>query len=46
VTARRRILLVAQISPPSSIVAARRIGGLARELSRLGHDVTVLTSVV
>jgi glycosyltransferase involved in cell wall biosynthesis len=46
VTAPRRILLVAQISPPSSMVAARRIGGLAKELGRLGHEVTVLTSVV
>ena len=45
-SAPRRVLLVAQISPPSSMVAARRIGGLARELGRLGHEVTVLTSVV
>ena len=45
-SARRRVLLVAQISPPSGMVAARRIGGLARELGRLGHEVTVLTSVV
>jgi glycosyltransferase involved in cell wall biosynthesis len=45
-TATRRILLVAQISPPSPMVAARRIGGLARELGRLGHEVTVLTSVI
>ena len=41
---RRSVLLVAQISPPSQIVAARRISGLAKYLGRGGHDVTVLTS--
>ncbi len=38
------ILLVAQLSPPSPVVAARRTAGLAKYLARLGHDVTVLTS--
>jgi glycosyltransferase involved in cell wall biosynthesis len=42
----RRILLVAPISPPSPLSAAHRIAGMARHLSRLGHDVTVLTSTV
>jgi hypothetical protein len=40
----RSILLVAQISPPSNVVAARRVAGLAKYLSRLGHSITVLTS--
>jgi glycosyltransferase involved in cell wall biosynthesis len=38
------ILLVAQLSPPSPVVAARRTAGLTKYLARLGHDVTVLTS--
>lgn len=42
----RRILLVAQITPPSPLSGARRIAGLTRHLARLGHEVTVLTSVV
>jgi glycosyltransferase involved in cell wall biosynthesis len=42
----RRILLVAQIAPPSPMSGARRIAGLTRHLARLGHEVTVLTSVV
>jgi glycosyl transferase family 4 len=42
----RRILLVAPISPPTTLSAAHRITGMARYLSRLGHEVTVLTSVV
>jgi glycosyltransferase involved in cell wall biosynthesis len=41
----RSILIVAQLSPPSQMVAARRVAGLAKYLSRLGHSVTVLTSV-
>ena len=40
------ILLVAQLSPPSTLVAARRVAGLTRYLSRLGYRVTVLTSAV
>jgi glycosyltransferase involved in cell wall biosynthesis len=39
------VLLVAQLSPPSEIVAARRIAGLAKFLAQLGHDVTVLSSI-
>jgi glycosyltransferase involved in cell wall biosynthesis len=40
----RSILLVAQISPPSELVAARRVAGFTKYLTRLGHRVTVLTS--
>jgi glycosyltransferase involved in cell wall biosynthesis len=43
---RRRILLVAPISPPSTLSAAHRIAGLTRHLAAQGHAVTVLTSVV
>jgi glycosyltransferase involved in cell wall biosynthesis len=42
----RRILLVAQIAPPSPFSAARRVAGLTRHLARLGHEVTVLTSML
>src|SRR5215207_525901 len=42
----RRILLVAQIAPPSPLSAARRVGGLARHLAALGHEVSVLTSML
>lgn len=42
----RRFLLIAQIAPPSPLSGARRIAGLSRHLARLGHHVTVLTSVV
>lgn len=40
----RSILLVAQFSPPSFVVAARRVGGMTKYLARLGYRVTVLTS--
>jgi glycosyltransferase involved in cell wall biosynthesis len=40
----RSILLVAQLSPPSTLVAARRVAGLTKYLARLGYAVTVLTS--
>jgi glycosyltransferase involved in cell wall biosynthesis len=40
----RSILLVAQLAPPSTVVAARRTGALAKYLARAGHAVTVLTS--
>jgi glycosyltransferase involved in cell wall biosynthesis len=40
----RSILLITQFYPPSDMVAARRPAGLAKELERLGHRVTVLTS--
>jgi glycosyltransferase involved in cell wall biosynthesis len=42
----RSILLVAQISPPSELVAARRVAGFSKYLARLGYAVTVLTSRV
>ncbi len=40
----RSILLVAQFAPPSFVVAARRVAGMTKYLSRLGYRVTVLTS--
>jgi glycosyltransferase involved in cell wall biosynthesis len=40
----RSVLLVAQLSPPSALVAARRVAGMTKYLSRLGYAVTVLTS--
>jgi glycosyltransferase involved in cell wall biosynthesis len=42
---KRSILLVAQFSPPSPLVAARRIGGLTKYLGAAGHSLTVLTSM-
>ena len=42
----RSILLVAQVAPPSTLVAARRVAGFTKYLARLGHRVTVLTSRV
>jgi glycosyltransferase involved in cell wall biosynthesis len=41
----RSILLIAQLAPPSELSAARRAAGLAKYLDRLGHRVTVLTSL-
>ena len=41
----RELLLVAQLSPPSNLSAARRVAGLVKYLDRLGHRVTVLTSM-
>jgi glycosyltransferase involved in cell wall biosynthesis len=46
VSRQRELLLVAQLSPPSTLVAARRVAGLTKYLARLGHRVTVLTSSV
>jgi glycosyltransferase involved in cell wall biosynthesis len=40
----RSILIVAQLAPPSELVAARRVAGFTKYLARLGHRVTVLTS--
>jgi glycosyltransferase involved in cell wall biosynthesis len=45
VAAKPSVLLVAQIAPPSSLVAARRLAAMAKYLGRAGHAVTVLTSV-
>jgi glycosyltransferase involved in cell wall biosynthesis len=42
----RSVLLVAQVAPPSTLVAARRVAGFTKYLGRLGHRVTVLTSKV
>lgn len=41
----KSLLLVAQIAPPSSLVAARRVAAAAKYLGRSGYAVTVLTSV-
>ena len=43
---RLSLLLVAQLAPPSTLVAARRVAGLTKYLARLGVDVTVLTSAI
>src|SRR5687767_3872466 len=43
---RRSILLVAHGAPPSPLAGARRIAGLSRYLAELGHEVTVLTSIM
>lgn len=40
----RSILLVAQYSPPSFVVAARRVAAMTKYLARLGYRLTVLTS--
>jgi glycosyltransferase involved in cell wall biosynthesis len=42
----RSILIVAQLTPPSTLVAARRVAGLTKYLARLGNSVTVLTSAI
>ena len=42
----RSILLVAHVTPPTTMSAARRAAGLTKYLARLGHRVTVLTSVM
>jgi glycosyltransferase involved in cell wall biosynthesis len=42
----RSILLVAHVTPPVPMSAARRAAGLTKHLSRLGHRVTVLTSAM
>jgi len=41
---KRRVLLVAQLAPPSPLIAARRIAGLAKYLAAKGLEVSVLTS--
>jgi glycosyltransferase involved in cell wall biosynthesis len=41
----RSILLVAQLTPPSTLSGARRPAGLAKYLARRGHRVTVLSSL-
>jgi glycosyltransferase involved in cell wall biosynthesis len=42
----RSILLIAHVTPPVPMSAARRAAGLTKHLARLGHRVTVLTSVM
>ena len=44
-TGGRSVLIVAQIAPPSSLVAARRVAAQCKYLARAGYEVTVLTSV-
>jgi glycosyltransferase involved in cell wall biosynthesis len=41
---KRRVLLIAQLAPPSPLIAARRIAGLAKYLAAEGLEVSVLTS--
>jgi glycosyltransferase involved in cell wall biosynthesis len=41
---KRRVLLVAQLAPPSPLIAARRVAGLAKYLPDEGLEVSVLTS--
>jgi glycosyltransferase involved in cell wall biosynthesis len=43
---KRRVLLVAQLAPPSPLVAARRVEGLTKYLAREGFEITVLTSAI
>jgi glycosyltransferase involved in cell wall biosynthesis len=43
---RRSLLLVAQLAPPSPLIAARRAGALAKYLPRNGVEVTILTSAL
>jgi glycosyltransferase involved in cell wall biosynthesis len=45
VTGGRSVLIVAQIAPPSSLVAARRVAAQCKYLARAGYEVTVLTSL-
>jgi glycosyltransferase involved in cell wall biosynthesis len=46
VSARRpSLLIVAQFAPPAGFSAARRTHGLGKYLERMGHRVTVLTSL-
>ena len=40
----RRVLLVAQVAPPSPLIPARRVAGLAKYLPDQGLEVSVLTS--
>ena len=42
---RASLLIAAQFAPPAGFSAARRTHGLAKYLERLGHRVTVLTSL-
>lgn len=44
-TPARSILIVSQLTPPATFSAGRRIAGLAKYLDRIGHRVTVLTSL-
>jgi hypothetical protein len=41
---KRRVLLVAQLAPPSALIPARRVAGLAKYLPAEGVEVSVLTS--
>ena len=40
------MLFVAQLAPPSTMVAARRVAGFSKYLGQRGHRVVVLTSAV
>jgi len=41
---KRRVLIVSQLAPPSPLIPARRIAGLAKYLPEEGLEVSVLTS--
>ena len=43
---RTRVLLLAQVAPPSLLTAARRTAGMVKYLDRLGYDVSVVTSMI
>jgi glycosyltransferase involved in cell wall biosynthesis len=43
---KRHVLLVGQLAPPSPLIPARRIAGLAKYLPAEGLDVSVLTSAI
>jgi hypothetical protein len=43
---KRHVLLVGQLAPPSSLIPARRIAGLAKYLPAEGLEVSVLTSTI
>jgi glycosyltransferase involved in cell wall biosynthesis len=40
----RSVLIVAQLAPPSNLVAARRVAGMAKYLGRIGYRSTVVSS--
>jgi glycosyltransferase involved in cell wall biosynthesis len=43
---RTRVVIFAQLAPPSLLTAARRTAGMIKYLDRLGYEVTLVTSLV
>jgi glycosyltransferase involved in cell wall biosynthesis len=41
-----RVVIFAQLAPPSLLTAARRTAGMVKYLDRLGYEVTLVTSLV